>query len=372
MRQRYGLFYSILFCLFASATSAHAAGEIEVREQIMSAAQRALKAEDFAQIAKLEKHYLTTKSRTPSGTWSLFWFYLGLNRDLPQDVSPSDRAWSARLNLEKRWIAAQPRSPAGYLSHASTLIAKGWAYRGEGYADTVRPDDWSPFFEHVEEAASFLVANKQVAGLSPHWYVQFAVVAKALSYPMADYLETMEEGLAKSPDYQNIYFMGLDYFLPKWGGNLDQLDAWARAAVKRTRETDAGSMYARVYWVAWKQAGVIDRFRSSKPHWEAMKAGMNDVFARYPDVFNAENFMRMTCEVGDRDHVRHVWSEMVVPGNVPGKSSALASFDWSDSAGRYGCGRARIDERLARARTPPRASGSTPSSENFTPSSSTR
>ena len=70
-------------------------------------------------------------------------------------------------------------------------------------------------------------------------------------------------------------------------------------AVKRTQATDGVTMYARLYWIY--AAIEHDRsFRDLGIPWAKMKAGFEDLVARYPSAWNINNYASFACRANDK------------------------------------------------------------------------
>jgi hypothetical protein len=87
---------------------------------------------------------------------------------------------------------------------------------------------------------------------------------------------------------------------PRWGGGIDEYREFVEDAVRRTRATDGAAMYAGLYQA---YAGVeFDKpFRELGIPWAKMKAGFEDLMARYPSPWNVNHYASFACRANDKE-----------------------------------------------------------------------
>ncbi len=294
--RRFSIMLSLLFTFTVSAPAA--ADELVAREQIMSEVAQLFRSEQFAALEVMAYSYRANKSRTSSGIWKLEIFYRGLSRVFDWNNSAEDY-WAECERLSDAWLAAYPKSPTAQLARVALLTNRAWATRGTGYANTVKSEDWAPFFAIVDEAHDYLVKTKTTASSDPHWYTSMAEVATFQGWPAEDFAALIDEALDREPFYYNTYFMALNRYLPKWGGSAEAVERFAREAMERTSAVDGRGMYARIYWNAAYSHYKDNLFAGSDVDWAEMKRGFDDVLARYPDSWNLNQYGRFACMAGD-------------------------------------------------------------------------
>jgi hypothetical protein len=287
--------------------------ELAVREAIGREAAVLFRAGRFAELDAQAAEFRASKARTPSGLWKLTNFYSGLARSF--DSRRREELYWQQLEFESRkWIKASPKSPTAHLVHASILINRGWSYRGNGYAQSVDPKDWPPFYEHVGRARRHLEEQKGVAAVDPRWYEQMAWIAVYQNWKADAFDALIDEGLRREPLFYQTYFAAMTYYSPKWGGSAREIEQFASKAVERTRASEGMGMYARIYWYASQQSYGERLFTDTQVVWPKMKLGIDDVLARYPDPWNLNNFAKFACLVGDREKARLLVARI---GNTP-------------------------------------------------------
>ena len=303
------LCFALLFAIAISWTpQSRAATELEEREAITAAALSAFFHEDFSQLEEMSRVYRQEKTRTSSGLWKLTLFYAGIGEaiDTSAQGRNPDVAFQDAEAKTRRWAQKFPASPSARIAHSMMLLSRAWAYRGTGYARTVKPEAWAPFRKYVEMAREDLESYKAIAGADPRWYEEMLTVAKAQSWDRREFDRLLDEALDREPLFYQTYFAALEYLLPKWHGGTQEIEDFARDATKRTSKQEGKGMYARIYWYASQAQYQNDLFAGSQAAWSRMKAGFEDVVARYPDAWNLNNYAKFACLAQDKQKTREL------------------------------------------------------------------
>ena len=302
------LFHSAILLLITlfSASSLCAASELDDRQKIINVVQDAFAHDRFSDITDLADRYRVGKSRTGSGTWKLTMVYVGIDQAIRSETQGRDRAPAFQAVMEKmqRWTKLQPNSPAAHLGYAHAHQSYAWAIRGGGYASKVRPEAWVPFHAEVEETRLYLEKTKAIAAVDPHWYEMMLNVARLQSWDAKRFGTTFDAAVKREPLFYQHYFVAVDYFLPKWQGNVKDVELFAQFAAKKTAATDGTGMYARIYWYASQSDFGDAIFQDSLANWPKMKAGFDDVLARYPDDWNYNTYGKFACLAKDKKSTR--------------------------------------------------------------------
>src|SRR5689334_5556963 len=210
----------VLACLLLLGLPAIAgAEELQERATIQSQVHDRLWDEDFGALESMADSYRATKARTSSGLWKLTLFYVAIQRAFQQHGAD----WAHRIALA--WTDRYPRSATAHLAYAQAL-----------------PDP--------ETARAYLEAHKDVAAQDPRWYEMMAEIACGQGWSRPRFAPIIGEALDRAPGYYPIYFAAAEYFSPRCGGSVAELEAFTRTAVERTRDTDGWGLYARIYWYA--------------------------------------------------------------------------------------------------------------------------
>lgn len=247
--------------------------------------------------------------RTPSGLWKLNVFYMGIRAAISQVPEPGSRFFAGLESKTKAWSEAYPASPSAHIAHSMVLLEHGWYFRGTGYASSVPPEAWEPFRRYVKLARENLERHKAIAAVDPGWYEAMLTVARAEGWNRREFDALLNEALDREPYSYHTYFAAVEYLLPHWQGSAEEVEQFAQQAVARTRAQEGESLYARIYWAASQGFGNDLLFRSSTV-WPRMKAGFEDVIARYPDVWNVNNYARFSCLAGDKQKARQLLTKI--------------------------------------------------------------
>lgn len=322
--------YLLLFANLALIDQFVAAAELEERAIIQNMAQEAFLREDFSQLEYISNSYRTTKSRTSSGIWKLTVFYAGILSAIKIQVRDQEQE-SAFNELDgkiKRWVQQYPDSPSAFIAQSMAHIDHAWAYRGGGYASTVKPEAWAPFRKYISLAKQNLVTHKAIADVDPRWYETMLVIARAEGWARDEFDKLLNEALDREPVFYEIYFRALEYLLPKWHGGTKEIEEFAQEAISRTSKQEGRGMYARIYWFASQTQFQNELFTESFVEWPRMKAGFEDVISRYPDAWNLNNYAKFACLTRDKSKARELMKRI---------ESAVVIEAWQPNSLRQQC-----------------------------------
>jgi hypothetical protein len=325
---------AILILSLALPGPSKAATELEEREAVHRTVQIALLNSDFRTLEQMSQKFREEKSRTLSGLWKLTLFYAGVDSAAKKfaTLQPGSLSFDEFENRTAKWAEQYPGSATARISHSVVLLGHGWAFRGSGYADTVKPEAWAPFRKYVQLARDNLEKYKSVAVHDPRWYETMLEIARLQQWERREFDLLVKEALDREPLFYQTYFQALAYLLPKWHGDIGEIERFAQAAVKRTSKEEGTGMYARIYWYASQTQFDNDLFRDSMAVWPRMKAGFEDVIAKYPDAWNVNNYAKFACLAQDKAKTREllprIGSSVVLEAWQPASLLAKCA-DWA-------------------------------------------
>src|SRR5581483_4451843 len=137
---------------YTYAAPAPGAPQYAYGQEVAALVAAATRQSDFPLLEKTAEEYRSNKSRTPIGGWSLSSFYESFMPSRTGDRDKDDQALTASELKTQQWMARYPNSPTPYIVYAELLVAHGWLFRGNGYADTVTPEGWQRFGEYLAQA----------------------------------------------------------------------------------------------------------------------------------------------------------------------------------------------------------------------------
>lgn len=278
-----------------------AADEEAERAAIFEQVRVAVSQENFAELTRMGADFLASRARSSSGTWLLAAYHAALQSYLADGLTRDQKCVYHRSNFIDRWRSTAPKSPAPVITDAALILERGWCLRGNSYAAQVPADVWPQFHGAVDEAFDRLDLDRATASTDPEFYV---VKLNALRSGGADrkvYRATIEEAVAREPDYQRTYFKAALGYLPEWGGSFEEVDRFARWAASKGANDENTGLYARIYW-SLEECGCDVISRSAD--WNLMRQAMADSFTRFPVRWNAQYFADTACRHNDVEEGR--------------------------------------------------------------------
>lgn len=303
-------------CLSLTAEAVEVKGglpELAMRDAIMREASEIYARGDLGVLAARSDAYVQSRERTSSGLWVSGLFATGVANAIV-DPKPTDSAgWDALERRVEDWATASPRSPLAHLMVAEIISRRAWSIRGGGFAHTVAPEAWAPFRGHLARARKYLVSKEKIASGHPEYYTTLVGLDTALNLGDTQVRKDFDAGVRRYPNYYPLYFSMLNHLMPKWHGGPGEIEAFTRAAVDATRALEGEGMYARIYWYAAQDGYDDTLFFASFARWDRMRAGFEDVIARYPDQWNLQNYAHFACQAGDAETVARLLPRLQSP-----------------------------------------------------------
>lgn len=297
---------------------ATAGSERELRERISAEVAAAWKGRDFRRLDATADEYLRTRARTYSGKWRLSVWYDALSDQLridwpdewysrqtpsgcrckipdPAHYGDAEPRWKAVHATVEEWMRRSPHSVHAKLALAQLFVNEGWFYRGTGQSDTVQPEAWPIFSRYLKEADDTLTLYRDVRTTDPEWFDIMFIVASAEQWPRQRVDGLLEDLRKNGKGYATAYQSAANHLLPKWGGSYEELEQFARQAMRDAGD-DGLELYTRLYWNAVR----AERFLDSQADWPTMKRGFELIISRYPDSRNVNGLAMYACGAGDR------------------------------------------------------------------------
>lgn len=118
-------------------------------------------------------------------------------------------------------------------------IDLAWKSRGSGFANTVTPEGWKGFREHLAKAREHLTAAHALAPDVPTAANRMITVAMGEDGDQETPMEWFERAIAAQVDYHAAYDAILNSLLPRWGGSHEQMyDVGLKALESDRYDTD--------------------------------------------------------------------------------------------------------------------------------------
>jgi hypothetical protein len=204
-----------------------------------------------------------------------------------------------RLNLNKE---AFKDSPTLALLEGECWNRYGWSARGSGYASSVNDVGWRLFRERVLKHTEVIEASRTFMEDIPAWHEDRIRNLGVNGSDRKRLDDAMRESTARFRFHYPTYIAYMNFQQPKWGGSWDEVEKFARYAVKNTQDVEGLSLYARLYWyVSQGMCCENDLFSESKVVWPDMKRGFEDLMKRYPNSKrNLNAYASFACQARDK------------------------------------------------------------------------
>src|SRR5487761_2360497 len=117
-------------------------------------------------------------------------------------------------------------------------------------------------------------------------------------------------GRAKFPRYWSMYRAMLRALMPRWGGSHGQVDGFILAMSINNEPRIDAARYARLYTMYSDLEGRdFDPFTAVPADWLTMKAGYDELLARYPhSEYLLNRYANFACRAEDRSTFRRLRS----------------------------------------------------------------
>lgn len=225
---------------------------------------------------------------------------LGFQRGLRPSSGLSVRQAEHTVALTARWVQQHPRSPLAHWAHVSSLQRLGWAYRGDGYANTVAPQSWVQFRSAINRAVTHATQHADVLLSDSMGAVVLLAIGGAADWEPRRLQALYDEVSARFPDDDSIHFVQLDNLLPKWGGSARAVDAHIESVVRRTQAQRGLALYAWLYTSAAQEQFKQALFSDSLARWPRMDQGFAYLTARFPHPRHFNAWAWISCQAEDR------------------------------------------------------------------------
>jgi hypothetical protein len=204
------------------------------------------------------------------------------------------------------------------------LSAAAWRARGHGLASSVTSEGWALFAERNRMAWQHIVAVRSRSERLPTWYQEAIAIGMDAGVERGELMRLFEEGIERFPGYHGIYSAILRQFSPRWGGDYADADAFIRAQVGASSNTEGETLYTHLYW-SIDSVGGYDHgfFEESHVDWSRMRVGFEGLLKNYPDPTNRAFYASYACRAGDgptylklRKDIDKSQFEMVAPQGI--------------------------------------------------------
>ena len=299
-------FLVTLFAVFLSLTAPVLSGELEDRAKINRKVQQLIATRKFSELDALAKQFREHEERTSSGLWKITLFYAAFNESI-QTYNDNKKYWIWLKSITDDYVEHDPQSPTAIIVKGIYLTQLALNSRGEKVDGKYPLGTKFRFARNLKVANDYLLDNKSIAKIDPHWYATRAKSLRILDHDTDEFLSNMTEGLNAFPGYYQLYFDSMtkikrdaDKSKFRRDAGAYKIEEFAIKAAQKTKGIEGMGLYTRIYWyAAQSQYHKFDLFEMSPVNWEKMKEGIFDILAKYPDEWNKQNFAFFACLKGD-------------------------------------------------------------------------
>jgi len=306
-------------------------------------------------IAAIEQEYATLKSETRRSARGSFLAdtYVDFSAvtycarlvwpeaQVTQVAREAQRAgcWASVEARMDRWAKSHPSS-------ALPAIGLSEIYLERAKTSEDREQDRPKVEEALLERARRVLEDVPAERREAIWYSRLMQIASMQGWGPKRFGRLLEEASAKYPNHALIYRQAAFHYLPRNGGSAKELEELAQLAVGKSKDLDGMSMYAHVYDEVVLGQGRLwqTAFTKTQVSWPQMRAGLQDIYERFPDKWNLNRFAQHACLAQD-------FPTLV---NLLAKIEDKAQSAWDDGWGARELQRCR---ELASRQTPRQPSG---------------
>jgi hypothetical protein len=293
----------------AASTPAQTAPELAEPtdgEALFAAASLAAHWGDFAAAEALYLRVRQAPRRTTTGEPESTPLRRGLDHGLEPSAGLRVRQSEHAVAMTARWVQQHPRSPLAHWLHVQALKNLGWAYRGNGYANTVAPQAWEHFRGALNRAVAHAAQHADVLLSDSIGLRGVLDLGRGAGWEPRRLQAIYEQGAERFPEDDSLHFAQLTNLLPKWGGSAREVDRHIESVVKRTQAKLGLALYAWLYTAAADEQFEHALFSDSLARWPRMDLGFADLTARFPHPRHFNAWAWMACQAQDRKRLLEV------------------------------------------------------------------
>lgn len=244
--------------------------------------------------------FRASDKRTPAGISKLAMLYMGASS--PRFEKPDDPGWKQLMKFQLNWMERKPVSSAAVITTAEILLAQAWAYRGDGYIDSVDPKAVPMYEQYVEQARQVLEAHPEVAALDPEWDSARIEVAKNQSAGTELIHQMASAAMQRNCCYYPMHFAALTALEPKWGGSQKAVHDYVLEATDRSSKKEGLQLYGRLYLrLAIEAHRPEQELAEYGINWATLREAYKQILAAYPDERNRVAAHAMYCIGGQAE-----------------------------------------------------------------------
>jgi hypothetical protein len=279
----------------AAAPAALAAAPDNFADRVNRQAMLALWWGDFEALRSLYTQARASNELTRLGRQAIGSFSLGVGRVFGVGTPDASEAYFINLEgLTADWLRQNPGDPLAVALHARAQYARAWWYRGDGYANTVSPQQMALFERHIQRALATLTAQAAAPDdVMSHVYL--VMILRAASVNFRDQQRVAERVFAQRPDAIGLWAELLNSAVPKWGGSWSLVNAVIRDAAARQADATSGDILYALLWLAISGDASGQFFEETRVDWARLQRGLDAVLQRRESDALRNSYASLAC-----------------------------------------------------------------------------
>ncbi len=200
--------------------------------------------------------------------------------------------------MADQWLSTKPASVAAVIVAARLRVQHAWAYRGDGYAESVKPESWGPYGTLIESARAILDAHADIKTQDPEWDAVRIVIASQQGAQRETIMAMADQALQREPYYYAIHYAAASALSPKWGGSEELVKQYVSMAVDRSRAKEGTQAYERIYFSILRyapDANPTHVLNATGAKWPPLQQSIVEVLKAYPDPYNFNAALAFYC-----------------------------------------------------------------------------
>lgn len=264
---------------------------------------------DYAGLEKLVVELRKLEARDCDGVQRLSEF----SEAVSTPHTPCEKGFQVFLERLTEWEKAYPNSITAKIALANFWSEYADYGRGYGWAASVNEEEWKVCRERRAKLNEYVMQLETMGADCPE--MGELRITQAMDGTAAHFRAIVDAAIAKTPQYDILYFSGAWGLLPRWHGSSPRDWAQFLTAAADKRGGDAGDeLYSRVATAIFDEERNI--FYDDVASWLRVRKGYDVMLRKYPSRWNLEAFGVLSCINNDRGTAANIMKEMQrVQGN---------------------------------------------------------
>ncbi|MDQ7071856.1 MAG: hypothetical protein Q9M48_14185 [Rhodobacterales bacterium] len=294
--------------------------EEKIRAKHQDLGQYLVRQDRWQELSRLIRQADHGRAMTPGGMAYAELLAYGARADVVQAVEDAifDGATPDLSGIEafEAILTEAPEDPAIAVIVAHAHMDIGWAWRGDGHDDAIKPRHLALFQAHFSRAQTILDQFCGVELDAPSIAAARVALLAASERPQDNVADDYEDLIDLDPANPRVMRAMGNHLLPRWFGSYDQLELEARRTASRTLDIWGAGGYTWCYM----DALAVDSRAIEQLDVGFFVEGLRDILERRPDQHMA-NQIAAYCAIT-------MASERVEGPDETARAKIYDCFDW--------------------------------------------